>query len=259
LDFYFQKHPLPILGRDRRYKPRVSYASQHVDPLLIEYKKTEEQMQLETVVESVEETKSSDHLSSVSTTCVTEEQVCPAASDKQQIREDTKLTPVYCVATDSKEFQKKLLLVVHSYADFFAHISFRKGWAKPSFEYYDVFHLFVRAAYVVVRIRLHLDSMTSGIKIRQLDGSARDWMWTVTENPASDAMKEEQFIRNLIHKTLCDAKGYVEGLSAEIVDKYIDELINENPTLVEEITRAEKNSFFGSSSLPIKHWFGFID
>jgi len=210
---------------------------------MIEYKKTE-------TVESVE-AKSSDQLIHNSP----EEQVCSiAVSEKQQTRnvEETLSTPsipIHSNVADSQDFLKKLLLVVHSYADFFLHISFRKGWAKPPFQYHDVFHLFVRSAYVVVRIRLHLDSMTSGIKIRQLDGSARDWMWTVTENPANDTIKEEQFVRNLIHKTLCDAKGYVEGLSEGLVDKYIDELINENPNLVEEIKRVEKMKNWLTSNL----------
>jgi len=134
-------------------------------------------------------------------------------------------------------------LVVESYADFFAHISFRKGWAKPSFSYSDVFPYFVKAAYAVVRIRLHLDAVTDGIKIRQIDGSARDYMWTVTENPKNNFEKAEQFLRNLIHKSLCDANGYVEGLSQELVDKFIGELKYQDNHLQDQIIMEESNNW----------------
>lgn len=65
-----------------------------------------------------------------------------------------------------------------------------------------------------------LDARNEGVKIRQVEGSARDWM----HSPECRLLlKENQplFLKGL-HATFKDAKGYVEGINESEVDGFIE-------------------------------------
>lgn len=117
-----------------------------------------------------------------------------------------------------RSWQKEARLVVAAYNDFFEHISFRKGWKEPPFAREESQDAFSDAARLVARIRVEvLDRRDEGFKIRQVDGSARDWMHGAT----GDLLRHEkmEFVSGLVHSTLMDANGYVEGLTREEVEK----------------------------------------
>ena len=56
---------------------------------------------------------------------------------------------------------------------------FRRGWAKPLFSYEEVEHLLELAADIVVKIRKEVDEKNSSLKLRVLDGSAREFLWVL--------------------------------------------------------------------------------
>jgi hypothetical protein len=138
---------------------------------------------------------------------------------------------------------------------YFGHIRFRKGWAEPQFKREEVDGAFTEAAQIVQRIRLALDerNKASGgaTVLRQLDGEAQVYLHkpeaatdfrqkigsaatasssgvessgSGSSPSASTAVEiaHERFIRALVHATLRDAKGYVEGLTKRDVEIFID-------------------------------------
>lgn len=119
--------------------------------------------------------------------------------------------------------ERRCVREVHdAYADFWHALQFRRGWAKPPFSLEDVDDLLWKAADYCVRIRSHLDEANDGtIKMRVVDGSAREWLWTVNYDPRKEPVR---FIRGLVHATFMDSRGYVEGLSEEEVDDYMDDI-----------------------------------
>ena len=78
--------------------------------------------------------------------------------------------------------------------------------------------LLERAAEIVVRIRSVLDKDDPSFKMRMVDGAAREYLWTVKTKPSECP---EKFVRDLVHATFKDGRGYVEGLSKEKIDKFI--------------------------------------
>lgn len=111
--------------------------------------------------------------------------------------------------------------ILAAYSDFFDHISFRKGWKTPPFSKADSKSAFATAACVVARARVEiLDVRDPGFKLRQVDGSARDWM----HSPDLGQVLQKdprQFIAGLVHATFQDAKGYVEGLAESEVNGFL--------------------------------------
>jgi len=81
------------------------------------------------------------------------------------------------VSESAPHWQAKARDVAESYESFFDHIAFRKGWKQPPFTRAEVRPAFKRAACIVARARAEvLDVRNTEIKIRQVEGSARDWM-----------------------------------------------------------------------------------
>lgn len=76
-----------------------------------------------------------------------------------------------------------------------------------------------RAAEIVVRTRAVLDKRDPSFKLRMVDGAAREFLWTLTKKPT--AASAPKFIRDLVHATFRDGKGFVEGLTREQLDEYI--------------------------------------
>jgi len=107
-----------------------------------------------------------------------------------------------------------------AYLCFFDHISFRKGWKQPPFHREEVSTAFLAAAQIVARARLEVLDSVGGIKLRQVEGSARDWL----HDPAAASLLREdrrRFVAALVHATFRDVHGYVEGLSDIEVDAFI--------------------------------------
>eukprot|EP00759_Apiculatamorpha_spiralis_P011278 PhF_6_TR18679/c0_g1_i2/m.27303 len=112
--------------------------------------------------------------------------------------------------------------VMDAYGQYWDHIRFRKGWAKPAFEPNDVKEHFEEAAEYVVRIRRHLDTVNPGMKMRMLDGTVQTWLQTCT---AADAKDPTKLVLLLVHHSFQDATGYVEGLNKESVDSMMQILM----------------------------------
>jgi hypothetical protein len=108
------------------------------------------------------------------------------------------------------------------YGEFFNHISLRKEWRTVPFALPDVQSFFSAAAAIVIGLRGELDAATPGVvKLRMLDGSAKEYLWGVESNPnpAEHTPAENQtFVSELVHATMKDANGYVEELTKERVD-----------------------------------------
>merc|ERR1712008_433317 len=107
-----------------------------------------------------------------------------------------------------------------AYQSFFDHISFRRGWKEPPFLADDSRIAFSAAASIVARVRLEVLDAPPGLKLRQVDGSARDWMHSPN---LATLLREDQttFIKGLVHATFKDANGYVEDLTEGDVDRFI--------------------------------------
>lgn len=62
-----------------------------------------------------------------------------------------------------------------------------------------------------------------------IDGSGREYLWTVCENP--DILENPlNFVVGLVHATFQDGVGYVEGLSKDKVDNYINRFMANKPS-----------------------------
>lgn len=124
------------------------------------------------------------------------------------------------------------LLLTTLTSSFWDNTKFRHGWAHPSFTLDQVSPLLELAAEIVVRIRSQLDQTEPGPKLRLTEGirlvlerftfrfltpgSAREYFWKISSAVA--LKKKRTFVRGLVHATLSDANGFVEGLTAEAID-----------------------------------------
>lgn len=113
--------------------------------------------------------------------------------------------------------------VLEAYGDFWRHVKFAQKWSEPLFTREEVEDLLEMAAECVVRIRSLLDEQGGGLKLRMLDGSAREFLFMIDFHPQIDP---ERFVRELVHATFQDSKGYVENLSFELVDGYLDQILD---------------------------------
>jgi len=114
---------------------------------------------------------------------------------------------------------RNIIALKNTYGEFWENVRFTKGWASPICEKDEVMHLLESAAEIVVRVRTHLDFINPEPKFRILDGNAKEYLWNLENLPS-----EEDFIRQLVHATLKQGNGYVEDLTKDRVDKYIDEV-----------------------------------
>ena len=69
-------------------------------------------------------------------------------------------------------------------------------------------------------IRGYLDEMDPSFKMRVQGGSSCEYLWEVDFHPPNEPTR---FVRELVHATLKDAKGYVEGLTEKQVNIFVDE------------------------------------
>lgn len=114
--------------------------------------------------------------------------------------------------------------ILAAYNFFFEHIGLRKGWRTAPFGREEVQAPFLAAAEVVAVVRQRLDQEgTGGLVLRQLEGSAMNflWGWSPGRPPGASSEAREDFFRGLVFATLSDGRGLVEGLDTETVEYYV--------------------------------------
>jgi len=114
--------------------------------------------------------------------------------------------------------------LIESYNSFWENIRFKKGWEKPTFYPEDVKEQLENAAEIVVRIRSALDKKRAPPTVRVIDGSAKEFLWSISNHP--DATDYDSFIKGLVHANFMDTAGYVENLSEDYVDDQINVMLN---------------------------------
>jgi hypothetical protein len=119
--------------------------------------------------------------------------------------------------------------VFDAYRDHWRQLRFRRGWSSAAFELEGCEQVLDTAATITVRIRDVLDALNPCVKLRQVDGSARVFLAHArrSPNPALLQYCDQQgyvasFVRSLVHHSLRDANGYVEGLTEARVDELLE-------------------------------------
>ena len=105
--------------------------------------------------------------------------------------------------------------ILRSYREHWNHIRFRKGWATPLFSFEEVEELLRQAAVTAAHLLTEIEDASDGPVFRQRGGDSMIFLSSVTYHP--DGQKE-RFVRELLHSTLCDARGYILGLTEERID-----------------------------------------
>eukprot|EP01129_Flabellula_baltica_P005195 TRINITY_DN1859_c0_g1_i1.p1 TRINITY_DN1859_c0_g1~~TRINITY_DN1859_c0_g1_i1.p1 ORF type:complete len:570 (-),score=144.42 TRINITY_DN1859_c0_g1_i1:37-1716(-) len=114
--------------------------------------------------------------------------------------------------------------VLDAYGQFWNNIRFKKGWDTPAFNREDVEDLLDLCAEIVVRIRTVIDSTKKNkMTLRIVDGSAREYMWTISQDPRDNP---EEFIRGIVLANFMDMDGYVEGLTEDYILRQIDGVLS---------------------------------
>ena len=119
---------------------------------------------------------------------------------------------------------QKAAMVAKGYAQFFDHMLIRKQWRTVPFELADLESFFSSAAVIVAGLRGELDIASPGMKVRKVDGSADEFLWSVKANPnpkEHTAAENQAFVSALVHETMKDSNGYVEGLTEATVEAAI--------------------------------------
>jgi hypothetical protein len=132
-----------------------------------------------------------------------------------------------------EQLQERAALIADSYDDVFNHIAVRRGWRSLAFTRADVRHAFTVAAQVVALARAYIDRAAPSFRIRQVDGTAREELWHVPAPPAvgnpngsggssSERLAwERALVARLVHASMRDARGYVDGVDARFVDAFL--------------------------------------
>ena len=120
--------------------------------------------------------------------------------------------------------------IVDAYCEYFNHVRFRNKWAAPAFSKAFVSAPFRDSAECVFLMRKFLDEVarkSAGQTLRMLDGNAQTFLHTDAAKE-SLAQGRRPFATALVHATMQDAMGYVEGLDQPTVqllaDKYHSQL-----------------------------------
>lgn len=72
---------------------------------------------------------------------------------------------------------------------------------QPVFAKDDTSSLIGQVAEIVVRIRSELDAKEEGLKLRQLEGTAKEYLWQMQEDKRKPHDDEKQFVRDMVHAT----------------------------------------------------------
>lgn len=144
------------------------------------------------------------------------------SNEKRETEEKKTVAKEWAVGPLTAEEQKETRAVKAAYASFWENLKFKKGWDTPLFFQSEIDDMLDQAAEIVARIRVYLDATHPGFKMRMAEGNAHEFFWSQLEHPR---VRPEAFVRELVHQTLKDANGYVEGLSKSEVDKYVDSVL----------------------------------
>lgn len=103
----------------------------------------------------------------------------------------------------------------------------KRGWRKLPFTEPELRKLLEVASETVALLRLHLDTATKGIKLRQVDGAAQAYLWGLDGNPGiylegQNYTYSYESLKGLVHATLQDAHGYVEGVDQQLVEGFVN-------------------------------------
>lgn len=110
--------------------------------------------------------------------------------------------------------------VYDAYCNYFNNIKFRNGWETPRFDREKCKENWTTAAEYVVRIRRILDERNPGQKLRMKDGAAQEFFFAPSTKQLGDGTSFD-FMIALVHATLRDAMGYVEGLTRAQVSDFV--------------------------------------
>ena len=137
--------------------------------------------------------------------------------------------------------------IYQSYLSFWDHIRFRKGWATPRFEVGDVDGLLERAAdhagHILADMEHRREQSGEGAMLLQRGGDSTAFLMGVEYDPLESEGANTRFVRELVHSTLCDATGYVQGLTSDVIDAKIREA---------QAEEARRSAIQGLSSLRAK-------
>ena len=124
----------------------------------------------------------------------------------------------------NRDEQYGVIPIFDAYCEYFNHIRFRNGWAKPAFSKAFVTPSFRDAAECVFLIRKFLDEMNAKSRkgegpsvLRMLDGNAQTFLHS-PEATKKLSLGRWPFAAAVVHETMKDSKGYVEGLDEPTVE-----------------------------------------
>src|SRR3989338_5344295 len=138
---------------------------------------------------------------------------------------------------------RDILALKAAYGSFWKNPRFVKGYAEPKFSRGEVEPILSRAAEYVVRIRSHLDAQSDNSASsdssnsngsshlanqkgkRVLAGFSGEFLFNQELGQTHPNEGPERFLRDLVHATLMDAHGYVEGLDEAAVDDFIRQIV----------------------------------
>lgn len=72
---------------------------------------------------------------------------------------------------------------------------------KPVFTKEEASTPISKIAEIVVRIRTELDAQDEGLKLRQLEGTAKEHLWKMQEEKRRPSDDENQFVKDMVHAT----------------------------------------------------------
>lgn len=60
--------------------------------------------------------------------------------------------------------------------------------------------------------------------MRMIEGSSKEYFWQLAKHPLT---MKRKFVRGLVHATMADANGYVEGVTKQQLDSFINAAYDE--------------------------------
>src|SRR5690606_16879375 len=119
---------------------------------------------------------------------------------------------------------EKAQKIFDDYNSIFDDLTVKRGWRRLRFTSQDIEPVLRIASYLSMLIREYLDKQSSGIKLRMIGGQAREYLFGIEKNPSPYRNKGQKYVRKVIlgivKATLSDARGFVEGVSLELIQQF---------------------------------------
>eukprot|EP00659_Diplonema_papillatum_P018249 gene18249-28123_t len=146
-----------------------------------------------------------------------------ATGAKAQVRHAMPRTMRFCSGVAApKAFDRGAAAeIVESYKEYWQHIRFKKGWATPPFSLESVEPLLKEAAKHTAHIMAALNKSQDGHSLRKRGGESNMFLANVGYSPQQ---YPRRFVRELVHASVSDARGYVDSLTEEEVDRLMQDL-----------------------------------